>query len=273
MGQVVGWDITIPMDKIDKIALMAKMTEYCAKWVFQGEQGEKTGYKHWQCRVHLHKKITKAGLLSDICPHFPGNWSITSNNTHKKNKFNYVMKAQTRIEGPYSDEDYTPPPPMTRQLKAFMAVEMYPWQKQLAELVEREDDRRITVILDEAGDAGKSIFAEYLEYKGLAFELPPLRTMEDLMQFAYGFAKQRCYLIDMPRAMKKDKLGDFYAGIECLKNGVCYDKRYAAKKRRFDRPQIVVFTNSPPKWELMSAGRWECFRMTPEKSLELLTFE
>jgi hypothetical protein len=60
----------------------------------------------------------------------------------------------------------------------------------------------------------------------------------------------------MPRGMKKDKLGDFYSGIEVIKNGVAYDKRYTAKKIRFNRPRIFVFTNTLPELNLMSKDRW-----------------
>ena len=56
---------------------------------------------------------------------------------------------------------------------------------------------------DEYGNAGKSIFAEFLEYKGMAFEMPLLQSMEDLMQFANSFPPKRAYMIDMPRAISK----------------------------------------------------------------------
>jgi hypothetical protein len=146
---------------------------------------------------------------------------------------------------------------------------MRPWQNQLEASIQETDDRSIKMIYDEVGNSGKSIFAEYLEYKGLAFELPPLRAFEDLMQFAFGFKDQKCYLVDMPRALKKDKLSEFYSGLECLKNGVVWDKRYAAKKRRMDRPQIVVFTNVLPAFEFMSADRWVVYKMETDFSLSI----
>lgn len=68
--------------------------------------------------------------------------------------------------------------------------------------------------------------------------------------------------------MKKDKLGQFYAGLECLKNGYMYDKRYSFKRRRIDRPQIWVFTNTLPAWELMSMDRWQVYEMTADFRLE-----
>ena len=33
---------------------------------------------------------------------------------------------------------------------------------------------------------------------------------------------QKAYIIDMPPGMKKDKLADFYAGLESIKNGVTF---------------------------------------------------
>ena len=109
----------------------------------------------------------------------------------------------------------------------------------------------------------------------LALELPALRQFEDLLQFAYRFENQKAYLVDMPRAMKKDKLSEFYSGLECLKNGVVWDKRYAAKKRsrRMDRPQIIVFTNTLPAWEFMSKDRWACYEMDDDYTLTSFSVE
>jgi hypothetical protein len=50
-----------------------------------------------------------------------------------------------------------------------MEHELYPWQRHIAELVTREDDRTVTMVLDTNGNNGKSIFSEYLEFKGLTY--------------------------------------------------------------------------------------------------------
>jgi hypothetical protein len=71
----------------------------------------------------------------------------------------------------------------------------------------------------------------------------------------------------MPRGMKKDKLGDFYSGIEVIKNGVAYDKRYTAKKIRFGRPNIFVFTNTLPELSLMSKDRWKIWTINDDNEL------
>lgn len=75
----------------------------------------------------------------------------------------------------------------------------------------------------------------------------------------------RCYLIDMPRAMKKEKLYDFFSGIESLKNGYMYDKRYQFKDKWIDRPQIILFTNTDPDLRMFSVDRWDFWTIKDKK--------
>lgn len=267
-SQVTGFDFTIPLNDTwpDHNVVETHLRKWCKKYAFQKEKGD-TGYIHWQGRVSLIKKrrlgeLKKAGFLQ------PGGWpTVTSATTYQNGDNFYVLKEDTKLDGPWIDTDYEEPPVLTRQLKTFKKQEMYPWQSQVMEMAKELDDRSINLIYDTIGNSGKSIMCEYLEYHKLAYEIPPMRSMEDIMACCMCLKSQKCYLIDMPRGMKKDKLGEFYAGLESLKNGVCYDKRYSFKKRRMDRPQIIVFTNTLPKWDLMSTDRWELYTMQPDKKL------
>jgi hypothetical protein len=87
------------------------------------------------------------------------------------------------------------------------------------------------------------------------------------MAFAFSFPPKKAYLIDMPRGIEKDNLFEFYSGIECLKNGLCFAKRYAGKKRRFSRPQMCTFGNAWPDCRLLSGERWKLWEMQEDKSL------
>ena len=269
---LVGFDITISVDKStnDHYQVANVLKTVFKKWVFQREVGENTGYNHWQVRGHLWKATTlqcaikKFGELT-----WHGRWSITTTGVHQANNFNYIMKEDTRAEGPFSDkdEDFEDPPVLTRQLKNFMKYEMYPWQKQIATEVLEEEDRYIKLVIEKTGNNGKSIFCEWLEYNRLAYEIPPMASMEDIMQCCMCIKPQKCYVVDMPRAMKKDKLAGFYSGLEALKNGTMYDKRHHFEKRRIDRPQILVFTNRFPDIELMSLDRWKIWELNEDKTL------
>lgn len=274
-GNLVGFDITVPVAMAGTRAdLDKRLRSVAKKFVYQLEDtstGDFAGFRHYQIRLHLIKRSTCYNLLQLIIPACPGHWSVTSADTHACNTFNYVMKVDTRVEGPWTEKDTNPdPPPMTRQLALFNKLQFFLWQVHVLCMCHELDDRTIKVIYDPFGDSGKSIFAEYLEYHGYAFELPPLKSIEDIMQFCFSFPTAATYLIDMPRSMKKDKLGEFYAGLETLKNGVVYDTRYCGKKKRFDRPQVIVFTNILPEFSMLSTGRWEVYRMTLEKDLELI---
>ena len=272
-NQITGYDITVSCNEYDIQNLKKQLSEWCKKWVFQRERGEETGFEHFQCRVHLMKKkrfaevkkLVASGVL------IKGNWSPTSATVHEGANFNYVMKADTRIEGPWTDQEFTEPMPLTRQLKKFMKDQFYPWQEQVMRMCNELDDRTIKLIYDVHGNAGKSIFSEYLEYKEMAFELPPLRSMQDIMAVCMCVPVSKVYIVDMPKAMKKDKLAELYSGLECLKNGKMYDIRYSYKRRRIDRPQIIVFTNMLPNWDLMVVDRWEVWEMDPNKTLRKYT--
>lgn len=181
------------------------------------------------------------------------------------------MKADTRIDGPWSDE--CGPKTMTRQLELFMEKKMYPWQEKIVQIAKQWDERKITVVLDKQGDAGKSMLTEWMEYHNVGYEIPCMTQMEDIMQACMCLPAQKCYMIDMPKGLKKEKLASFYAGLECLKNGVMYDKRYSFKKRRIDRPQIIVFTNCVPDYKLLSIDRWDMYRITDEKDLEKIPMD
>jgi len=98
----------------------------------------------------------------------------------------------------------------------------------------------------------------------MAEEIPPFRLMDDIFQWVAGRPIKPVYIVDMPRGMKKDRLGDFYSGIEVIKNGVAYDKRYHAKKIRFNRPRVFVFTNELPNLDLMSKDRWVIWMVDEE---------
>lgn len=268
-GQKIGFDQTIPCSQISFDDLVRKYKGHAKKWVFQKEKYENGEY-HWQGRCWLiHRKTCKA-LHQDTLPKFPGHWSLTCTTVHLGPKsFNYVMKEDTRVEGPWKDSDIIPErPPLTWQLEQFLEYTLRPYQQQIFDHTQVRDMRSINIVYEPDGDVGKSLFCEFLEYQGVAFECPPFRDMNDLCQFIHSFPPQTCYLMDMPRGMKKDKLAELYSGIEILKNGVCWDGRYSGKKRRMGRPNIWIFTNMLPVFSLMSKDRWVVWTITDKFELK-----
>jgi hypothetical protein len=243
-------------------ALHRKLDGWCNKFCFQLEKSD-SGYLHWQVRLNLIKKKSLSVVLAQVAASVGGRWSITSTGVHQNPKsFCYVMKEDTRVDGPWTEEiKLDPPAVMTRQLKDFLKIvedgRMHPWQKQMLEELKKLDDRFVNHIYDVKGHSGKSIFCEYLSYLKMSHELPMLKDMQDLMGFAFSFSTKPAYVIDMPRGLDKRKLAEFYSGVECLKNGFIFDKRFCGRMKRFDRPQICTFGNALPDVLLLSQDRWK----------------
>jgi len=258
------YDITISFKHLLSVADVHKLFRTsCKKYVFQHEKSE-GGYEHYQCRVSLFKKIRLNQAIELFTPHHV---SVTSTESVKGGPF-YCMKDQTRVEGPWTEKDYAEPQPMTRQLVDSGIYESrLPWQSKLLELTAGFDMRHIHVVHDTNGNQGKSIFVEYACREGLARKIPPMDSIEDIMGCVLATKASRCYVIDLPRAMRKGQLFKMYAGIECLKDGYAYDKRYHFKEMWFDRPQIIVFTNKLPKRKWLSADRWKFWKVDEERDL------
>ena len=254
--QICKFDFTLKHNKsFDENDIIKDLHSFCKSFVFQLEESS-TGYVHWQGRVSLIKKKRLSELCTQ-CKSFSSlssiHWSPTSN--AGTGKLNYVMKDDTRVKGPFKDTDE--PIVITQQMKMFSTWSLRPWQQSLINTTSQFCLRSIDLVYDPQGNAGKSLFSEYMESEGTSEEVPPFRLMDDIFQWVCSRPIKKVYIVDMPRGMKKDKLGDFYSGIEVIKNGVAYDKRYTAKKIRFDRPRIIVFSNELPNLDLMSADRWK----------------
>jgi len=288
-SQLMVWDITLSrhLDHTkDSMAsdIRSVLKRIAKKWAFQGELSEPTdahpeGYKHWQIRLSLIKK-KKFGPLKTLLDKtlFKGanikpTCATVAAEMKKDADAFYVMKLDTRIEGegPYTDKD--PAEPVATEVIRFMQEQgLRPWQRHILESgknnTQRERFRIINIILDKRGDIGKSMITEYLEFKKVAEAVPSMFTeAQDYMQWVMGRPKLGMYIFDMPRSLPKKNLNQLYAAIECIKDGVAFDKRYRPQKERLERPIIWVFTNEPPNTNMLSRDRWRFWAVTPEHTL------
>lgn len=269
-SQLAVWDFRYNASTFkSESELKAVLKGIAKKWVFQLERGDE-GYEHYQGRMSLIKGRRKGEkhILLKLFKETPPNYlEPTCKTEATKGDALYMMKEDTRLKGPWTDKDEVKVE--TTQLKIFQTFELRPYQRKLLEFARTFDMRKIDIIYDPVGNLGKSLFVEYMEYEGLAEEIPPYRLMDDIFQWVCTRPIKPCYVVDMPRGMKKDKLGDFYSGLEVLKNGVAYDKRYNATKIRFNRPRVFVFTNTLPEFSLMSRDRWNIWEVQPDYDMLL----
>lgn len=243
------WDFTLPCGDLHYTDVAKLLNENCKKWSFQQERGEKTGFIHFQGRVSLKVKCRKPFKL------FNAHWSVTSG-SNMDNDF-YVCKEETRIDGPWSDKTYSKPMYIPRQVKEHETF--LPWQATAVDMSENWDPRSINVIFDPTGNNGKSYFAMWMLTHGKGRIVPFINNCKDLMRMVCDLPISNCYIIDIPRSIKKTELRGLFAGIEMIKNGYAFDDRYTFKEITFDSPTIWVFVNKLPKLSYLSADRWKVY--------------
>jgi len=265
MSQIAQWEFRTTRSRCTTDEFKNYLKRIGKHYVFQVEKGD-SGYEHYQGRLSLIKKRRYSDkmkileLVDSIFEFFEpcSNPSL--------GQFDYVMKADTRIDGPYSDKDvevYIP-----RQVREITTLR--PWQSTVLEQTGVWDTRTINLIVDKEGGIGKSTLLCYLGAHGLARCLPPVNDMKDIMRMVMDLPTSRCYLIDMPRFMNKDRLYGFWSGIETLKNGYAYDDRYAFREKWFDCPNIWIFTNVDPNLDAMSMDRWRIFNIINDNLIRVL---
>lgn len=253
MAACCVWDFTLRRESATQ-KLIEERLEGCAKkWAFQLERGE-TGYEHWQGRFSLKVKQRLHGAKREL-GFDDAHLSPTSNENH--GNFFYVMKEETRLEGPWSDEEPAKFIPWDVQLMEAL----HPWQAEVVDWAKQRELRKIHVILNPAGGAGKTSLCRYMLVHGLGRVLPFCNDYRDLLRMVCDMPEAPVYLIDMPRAVTKDKLYQLWGAVETIKGGYAYDDRYKFRERIMDPPQVVVFSNEEPDKSLLSSDRWDIRRI------------
>ena len=240
---------------VEHTTILQHLKGIAKRFVFQREEGT-SGYIHFQGRMSLVKKRRKNELLKLFT--FPPNYlEPTSNPEYTKGEMFYQQKLDTRIEGLWTDEDeiiYIP-----RQVREMEGLR--PFQQSIIDDVGIWNKRKINVVYCQSGNLGKSSLIGYMRANKLGRALPPVNDYKDLLRIVYDLPVSKLYLFDMPRALNKDKMFQFYGAVETIKDGYAYDDRYTFKDKVFDCPNVWIFTNILPDMELLSKDRWALWKI------------
>lgn len=272
------WDWTLSAkegkdDERNVEQVMNVVKQLFKKWKFQKERGD-SGYLHYQGRGSLWKKRRATELNKLLQQLNVQDMHVAPTVTENINgDAFYVLKIDTRVEGPWSDQDmenYIP-----YQYRGLMD-KLYPYQQTIWDSGDERNSRLINYILCLNGNIGKSTIAALCDLYKRGLDLPPVNDSEKLIYSVCDIlmAKQernpKIVFVDMPRAMDKKKLGGMYTAIEQIKKGKVFDLRYTYKEWWFDSPQVWVFGNHEPDLRLMSMDRWKIW--TVNEMMELVPY-
>lgn len=268
-NQLYRWSVTIQKDgKVEEGDLPAKalveetLRLWGAKhWVYQHERVTRD---HWQMSVQLASKKRRTWLLRNLAPGLEAKW-VTPSPSASTGAFNYCMKADSRIAGPFSDK----PIYQGRDLECMKNP--LPWQQEVIDMVNAPpDDRTIVWIYEPVGGVGKSKLLKYLHVNGMACKVP-VATAGQLRSAMIAKGAHRCYVVDLPRVLgKDDAVADIFAALEELKNGWVETAFYGKPgELLMDPPHVIVMANVKPNLKLASKDRWKVFQLV-EGSLKAL---
>jgi len=250
-------------DEVEEI-----LEDLCESYIFQLESGEEVNqhgetYIHYQGRVKFKVK-TRVNTVKNNNPLGTARWSPTCS-VNTGNNF-YVMKEETRIDGPWMDEvnlrdmeeEETP-----WDLEEDLPKPLKHWQQQVWDSAKKENRtrRHVDIVFDPIGNKGKSFIARRMQWLKVGTGIPPMNDIKDIMACIMDRPKTPVYIMDLPRGLNKEKLASTYASIEMLKGGDAYDVRYKFRAVQFNPPRIWVFTNFLPDMNLLSPDRWKVWRI------------
>lgn len=202
-----------------------------------------SGKEHYQFKIHLDRGETLEGWKALIGP--MGHIEIAVD----KNFSGYEEKDGNFIKWP------------TSPLEKYKDLKLRTWQIDVVETFKGQDDRRILVIKDKEGGNGKSYLSRYMEATGIADVCPVIS--DEYNDYSAYCLDNPCkgYIFDLPRATSIKRRSAMWMGIEQIKNGLLYEKRYRPRKMWIEPPKILVFTNDDIPWKMLSPDRWEAYRL------------
>jgi len=267
LNGIYGWDITVNAKDYTIPILKELLNLYAKTWVFQEELGGKTNYLHYQVRVSLKAKTRTPWN------HIKGRWSITSTND-RADKSRYTTKCETRVSGPYRHDD-------KRMHRDLVGLVLRPWQQKIVDLCRvvyppRDERLRIVnVLVDPEGSIGKGLLVRYLRYHLGAVLVPPYRDIDRMAGYIAKLPRRASiYLVDFPRDTNYKKLGDFYRGMENIKDGYLSDWRYTSIEDEMDmQPHIWIFSNQEPRSKAFTPNRWRIHTIESLLITDVPTFD
>lgn len=250
----------------------------CKRWCFQLERGHQAELLHFQARVSLNNAAASSGTLVKRWKvdkeGSAWDFSITSNDN--TSNFDYQLKEDTRVRGPWTDKDSDAYIPRQWRLDPDR---MHPWQSSIMSSLEVWDQRAINVLYDPAGSQGKSTISHICRLTKKCYIMKARGKADNMLaDFLCKIMARRDrqptgVFVDLTRSCDQKNLRNLYDALEEVKNGYVEDPRYSLKEWDFDAPVVWVMCNSLPNPYWLSLDRWKFWRIAEDNDLDRIPFD
>lgn len=199
----------------------------------------------------------------------------------------YCLKEDTRhpVTAEYPADEigphfkgFTPPAAKEKVIDPLEGKQLRPFQKSLLEMYTLPgDDRKITVVVDDEGNSGKTALAKSLALRGEAMIVSG--NSKDLLSAVAFWVNGdkdtktegkplKLVIWNVARA-RQDKLA--WGAVEELKDGAFFSGKYKGTQVLMNPPHVWVFMNLMPDMKMLSKDRWNIFKV--DKDFQLVKIE
>lgn len=233
------WVLTIPASEVTKRVLLRILRLRTKRWQFGFEVGHHTGYEHYHVR-----------------------YECSNNDYAREREIWRGIKCELQEGGGWSSYElkdgnfYTS---MDDSLGRYRFGRLENLQHCILTHGRKQSDRRITCVCDKHGSTGKTFLARWMCLNGKGTYIDGSGRACDIIADVYDISESRCLgavFIDLTRNANQNR-SDLWSSIEQIKNGYLKDSRYQHREKWISPPEIYVFCNREPKWENLSADRWD----------------
>ena len=132
----------------------------------------------------------------------------------------------------------------------FEKLELRNWQFAVMNLIRAQGPRKITFVVDEKGNSGKTYLGKYI----MATKQTLYLTSSAMKDVAYAWQGERYVVFDFTRETS-ERIN--YSTIEAIKNGVIFSNKYSSKTKTHTIPVVVCFMNKRPLAKKFSNDRYQ----------------
>lgn len=269
------WSVTIYGNRgplPDAKRMKEVFAEFAAQWMFQTERGGQAKKLHYQCRMILEPAQMTETLLhvfecrgmhrDDVTFKPESNKSICQGGLSF-----YVMKDDTRVEGPWHDPTYRPKKVVVYEGKDLACMKT---PREFQSYVMRQcraqpNDRDMYWWWNQSGCGGKSKLMKFMRMslgdEKWDMARVPMGSATQIKTAVIEKGPHRIYMVDLPRVRGSDeRQQELFSALEEIKNGWVESPMYGkAAELLMEPPHIHIFSNELPNLLFASMDRWRIF--------------